>query len=101
MKKRDETIRNQLHEILDLVLDINGLQANQVEITENHPTVFFYFSGHVGKITVDLHSNGWRTDGEPDVSIESAVFKDFRFNLPAVIDKLREFKNRGVPDGTD
>lgn len=94
-KKKEAAIRKQIHEILDLVLDINGLQESDQEITGNHPTAFFDFSGHVGAIRVRLYSNGWNRDGDYDVSLESSIFEDFRYDLPAVVEKLR-----GVAYGT-
>ncbi len=100
-KEREKNIRKQLHEVLDLVLDINGLQGSSEERTPNHPIAFIDFMGHVGKIRISVFSDGWNPEKAPDITFESVIFDDFRFNLPAIIDGLREFKNRGVPDGTD
>lgn len=89
--KRDKSIRKQLHEVLDLVLDINGLQASNEECAPNHPTAFIDFMGHIGKIRICLFSDGWSSDKAPDISFESTIFDDFRFKLPALIEGLKKF----------
>ena len=59
-KKPEKRKRRLIHELLDLALDINGLEPRNQELTGNLPTVFFNFSGHVGWIGIDLHLHGWR-----------------------------------------
>ena len=51
--------REQIHRVLDIVLDGNGLTDRQKSTTGNLPTLFFSFSGHVSKVEVDLHADGW------------------------------------------
>lgn len=58
----EERRRVQMHRILDLVLDINGLGRRQQELTGNLPTAFMHFSGHISNVDIDIHRNGWRTD---------------------------------------
>ena len=58
----DARIRQRLHEILDLVLDVNGLGARKKEITGALPTAFFYFSGHIGSFDVSVYPEGWEKD---------------------------------------
>lgn len=58
-KKAEKNRRRDIHRILDMVLDINGLEARKREITGSKPTVFLSFSGHVAKIEVSIHECGW------------------------------------------
>ena len=67
-RKREKMKRQSIHQILDLVLDINGLQESKKELTGDHPTAFLYFSGHVAEISVDVHENGWEPDNGPSFS---------------------------------
>lgn len=102
VKNREEEIRRQIHEVLDLVLDINELQACTKEKTGDHPTAFFEFCGHVGDINVQVHSTGWIPDQSPDATFKSHVdFNDFRFRLSSMVAELKDFAERGVSDGAD
>ena len=58
-KKVEKRKRKQIHELLDLVLEVNGLEPREQSITGNLPTVFFEFSGHVGRVSVRIYSTGW------------------------------------------
>ena len=42
-KKVEKQKREQIHRLLDLALDINGLEHRSQTITGNLPTVFFEF----------------------------------------------------------
>ena len=53
-----EEKRKLLHEILDLVLDINGFEQRKTEFS-NKPAVFFDFSGHTASASVSGCSHGW------------------------------------------
>lgn len=54
-----EKNREHLHQILDLILDINGMQETIPEKTKNHPTVTAYFHGHVGYVDINIYPSGW------------------------------------------
>lgn len=54
--------RERIHEILDIVLDGNGLGRRKIEVTEDLPTLFFEFSGHVAWVEVRLYPDGWSLD---------------------------------------
>lgn len=60
--------REQLHEMLDLILDINGAEARTREKTGNKPTAFMTFSGHTYTLDVEIHKNGWTRDDKDDTS---------------------------------
>lgn len=68
-KKAEKRKRKQIHELLDLVLDINGLEPRKQGITGDLPTAFFKFSGQVGWIDIHMYSTGWNSDNYPDVEM--------------------------------
>lgn len=70
-KKTEKRKREQIHRLLDLVLDINGLEERKQSVTGNLPTAFFDFSGHVGWVDVQIFTNGWTPDKSPDTKILS------------------------------
>ncbi len=73
--------REQLHKLLDLILDINGLEERKPESTEKKPTAFFSFYGHTNTIDAQVYKEGWkpRTRGEIDylaISVEEKMFNE-------------------------
>lgn len=58
-KKVKKDQRQDIHKILDQVLDINGLGARKRSLTGELPTAFFTFSGHVAEVEVSIHGRGW------------------------------------------
>ena len=63
MAKDTAKIRQQLHEILDIVLDCNGFESRARHSTGTLPTAFMDFSGHVSSITVRIFTDGWYSGG--------------------------------------
>lgn len=61
-------IKEYIHEILSIVLDINGIEERSVKKAGEKPTVFFDFSGHVGNLYISIFKNGWRAYAVPDYS---------------------------------
>lgn len=51
--------RKVIHAMLDIVLDVNGLNARKREKTDILPTAFFEFIGHTGQVSVRLCKTGW------------------------------------------
>lgn len=51
--------REKLHQILDLVLDVNGFEQRQVEYTGDKPTVFFDFHGHICGLCLQVCEKGY------------------------------------------
>lgn len=75
--------RKKLHQMLDLVIDINNTKAN----------AFFSFSGHVDGVQVDVHKNGWERFVGPDS--EELIYLDGEGKLNkcnALIRKLKTMK---------
>lgn len=65
-KKSEKRKRKLIHEMLEIVLDINGLSARKQEITGNLPTAFLDFSGNVAWAEVRIYKNGWFPNADID-----------------------------------
>lgn len=57
--KIEKRKRELLHHILDIVLDINGLEVRTQEKTGDKPTAFMAVSGHVAGVRAEICPNGW------------------------------------------
>lgn len=68
-KKKDKMVRREIHNLLDVILDINGFSGRRQEVSGNLPTAFFEFSGHVALAHVSVHDMGWYADSKPDLSV--------------------------------
>lgn len=91
--ENEERRRAKLHQILDLVLDINGLEPRDRKMTGNLPTVFMNLSGHVGWIEVEVYRNGWERDySEADQERQTAYLYQGD-GLDAIIRRLTEIKD--------
>lgn len=92
--QQKENNRKMLHELLDIVLDVNGLESRSRDKTGTLPTVFVDFSGHVSLIQIRLYTDGWSANGhEKDWS--------FYFNEPInheVIDAIRNYGKYALTD---
>lgn len=61
-----EENRRKLHELLDIVLDTTGFDGRQVRYTGNLPSMNFYFYGHIGAVSVYMHTEGWKQGNAAD-----------------------------------
>jgi hypothetical protein len=84
------TTREQIHELLDLVLDINGLESRTRETTGSKPTAFFEFSGHTAEVSVDVHTSGWDAGCKPE--FRKSVYIE-RNDAEALLNKLRKIRD--------
>ena len=98
-RRAEDIRRKQMHEILDLVLDINGLQASRKAFTRSHPTAFLRLNGHVGTVEVKVYRSGWFSGcGGPDVTMngpfhgENPVYREQ--SLSEIIEALKAEKGR-------
>lgn len=64
-KKMAKNKRREVLELLDLAMRKN----------EGKASVFFWFSGHVNSVTVDIHKNGWTAGAAVDCSM--STYLDF------------------------
>lgn len=94
LKKKSEKMRRAaLHKILDLVLDINGMQKSDKELTGEHPTVFLNFYGHIAKINVNVHNCGWEVMQDADVDLECCLVDNYFYDTPMqMAEKLENHK---------
>lgn len=101
-RKMENRRRRQLHQILDLVLDINGMQESKQAKTGNHPTAFFEVSGHVAWAEVDIHRNGYVNGISADLHLTSPFDVDaplYETPMSEMIEVLkREKARRRQPD---
>ena len=89
-KKAEKRKREQIHRLLDLALDINGLGVRKQAITGNLPTAFFYDSGHTASIDVHVHSRGWCIDDVQDKKV--SAYTDKAGGLERAVCQLKEIK---------
>lgn len=66
MKKAEKRRRRDIHQILDMVLDINGLTERKRDKTGDLPTAFFEFLGHVAGINVSINEHGWHDEANEE-----------------------------------
>lgn len=97
LKKKAEKRRMQKAlEVCRLAFEINGLQQSRKEFTGGHPTVFLYFNGHIGCITVDIHSQGWIAgqshDRQYDTPICRRKLHSGELTLDKTVQELRQLK---------
>lgn len=93
-KKRSKRAYSQerevIHEILDLVLDINGLQESAKVVTGDHPTAFFSFAGHIGTVEVEVDTHGWVSGANHDKWLRADVDRSER--LRHILEELKELR---------
>lgn len=65
-KKVEKLRRKKIHDVLEMVLEINGTYPRTRTLTGNKPTAFFEFSGHTASTHVYAYKNGWYPDDEAD-----------------------------------
>ena len=81
----EEKLRNQLHEILDMVIQTNGLNQRRRTKTGTLPTVFLNYSGHVNRLSIDLHADDWVTSQGPTKSWDLSFDEPISDNVIATI----------------
>lgn len=86
--KIEKRRRQQICKVLDLCLQINGLQESKKERTGDHPTAFFEFSGHVASVEVDVHKRGWDIGLRPDKKYHAHI--NHPEELEELIDQLKK-----------
>lgn len=84
--------RKKLHEILDLVLDLNEQEKTHV---------FFDFAGHVEGLTVRVYKEGWRYDNEPDLYETIYVDTASSQEVEKLIEEVTNFKEGKTDERKD
>lgn len=92
----EEENRKKLHELLDIVLDGNGLGERSRIKTGTLPTLFFRYSGHVATVDIDLCSNGWTPgitfDKNWYISIDKPITTDILDDVRAAVSEAMRNK---------
>ncbi len=94
MEKMERARRRDIHRLLDLVLDINGLYPRRQELTGNAPTAFLYLSGHIASIQVTVTRDGWREDAGDDICVSAHTYEPGRIS-----DAVRELRDYALDGG--
>lgn len=93
-KKADKRRRQEIHKVLDLVLDINGLGERKQTLTGNLPTAFLSFYGHTAEINVQIDREGWRY-GKTRPDFYVYAYTDREKGVRTMIDALEKEKDPG------
>ena len=91
-----EKQREQLHKLLDIVIDGNGFERRDREITGTLPSLFFDFSGHVNYLQIRLFPDGWKAGAyrkEYEFKLENDISDKAVETIRAAVSKAMETKN--------
>lgn len=58
-KKKERMVRREIHNLLDAILDINGIAERNQDVSGKLPTAFFEFSGHIAEVNCSVCGEGW------------------------------------------
>lgn len=87
-KKAEKLRRKKIHDVLEMVLEINTTYPRQREYTGTMPTAFFDFSGHVSMVFVRIDKDGWNKNGNLHVPGNVSM------NARTESDKMEELKGK-------
>lgn len=90
-KKVEKMRRKKVHEILEMVLEINGTHSRKRALTGNKPTAFFSFSGHTAGVDVSVYNDGWDSRNLSDHAMRSYI--DMHINGAELADLKNEIEN--------
>ena len=96
-KKVEKLRRKKIHDVLDMILEINGTHSRSLEKTGDKPTAFFYFYGHVASVDVKVYTDGWGNEKHPafyscgylDSYNSGCKMEKMQKELEEVMEKLR------------
>lgn len=96
-KKVEKMRRKKVHEILEMVLEINTTYSRKRALTGNKPTAFFNFSGHTAGVDVNVYNDGWIFGNSSDhamrayidAHIKDAELTDLKNEIKNVMEELR------------
>ena len=73
----EKLLREQLHRILDIVIDTNGFEARTRSDMGTLPALFIDYSGHVNRFALTIHANGWQSGEYAETLIDCWLSKPF------------------------
>ena len=73
----EKLLREQLHRILDIVIDTNGFEARTRSDMGTLPALFVDYSGHVNRFELAIYANGWQSGGHAEKLIDCWLSKPF------------------------
>lgn len=73
----EKLLREQLHRILDIVIDTNGFEARTRSDMGTLPALFIDYSGHVNHFALTIHANGWQSGEYAEKLIDCWLSKPF------------------------
>ena len=91
-----EKQREQLHKLLDIVIDGNSFERRDREITGTLPSLFFDFSGHVNSVDIRLFPDGWKVGAyqeEYEFKLENDISDKAVETIRAAVSKALGTKN--------
>lgn len=91
-----EKQREQLHKLLDIVIDGNSFERRDREITGTLPSLFFDLSGHVNSVEICLFPDGWKAGAyreEYEFKLENDISDKAVETIRAAVSKALEEKN--------
>lgn len=92
------TQKEKIHELLDIVLEGNGITERQRPKTGTLPTLFFRYSGHINKIEIDLHKDGWVAGAWADIGWSIDADEPIK---ESCIESLREAVKEALANGSE
>lgn len=96
-KKVEKMRRKKVHEILEMVLEINGTHPRNFDRTGDKTTASFTFSGVVASVEADIYRDGWDIGKKMDffvhayidTSLEGLRIEDIKSKLKDITEELR------------
>ena len=93
-KKAEKLRRKKIHDVLDMVLEINTTYPRQRKNTGTMPTAFFDFSAHVSRVYVQIIKDGWNSNSNlnnpGNISLDASVKFNQMEELKGKIEKIQE-----------
>lgn len=101
-KKAEKRRRAEVLRVFELALGINGLNGRKQDETGNLPTIIFSFSGHVGRMSVDVFPEGWAHDCEK-ISYNAYTDREMEayecYKVRDIIHELEKLQKSKDPEG--
>lgn len=96
-KKAEKMRRKKVHEILEMVLEINGTHPRSFDRTGDKATASFTFSGVVASVEAEIYRDGWDFGKKMDffvyayidTSFEGLRIEDVKSKLKDITEELR------------